>query len=300
MSQTPEFTVIIPCYNDAMVLPRAVNSVVRQTCADWEIVIVDDGSTDATPQVAAEIVAANGSRLRYHRQPNSGVSAARNAGIDLARHAFVVFVDADDELMPEALAIYADIIRASSSAPRWIVGAHEVVRKVSVKLRKVRLPATRATRFERFVGKDFYVGNVSNMCFGKEVFQTVRFSPRLRVGEDTAIFALLFALVDPLVTERVTARINRRLTSLRTQSSLEQLAQSKITTEIFDHPALPTEFARYKPNFEARRARSLAGHAHRAGQKADVLYWSAQALRLQPGLWLSPKFVLRYLQARLA
>jgi hypothetical protein len=95
-------SIIIPCYNLASYLPRAIESVREQTFDDWEAIVVDDGSPDNTASVAARYTAVD-PRIHYLCQPNRGVSAARNTGIRAARGRYLVFLDADDELAPEFL-----------------------------------------------------------------------------------------------------------------------------------------------------------------------------------------------------
>src|SRR5947207_1112090 len=98
-------SVVIPAFNYARFLPAAIDSVLRQTFSDFEILVVDDGSTDDTPQVVASFT---GPRIRYIRQENAGLSAARNTGIRNARAPFVAFLDADDEWLPDFLATMLD------------------------------------------------------------------------------------------------------------------------------------------------------------------------------------------------
>ena len=92
-------SVIIPCYNAARFLPQAIESVLAQTCRSFEILIVDDGSTDDTAQLAASY----GDRIRYSYQENQGAAAARNLGITRARGDFIAFLDADDIWLPAKL-----------------------------------------------------------------------------------------------------------------------------------------------------------------------------------------------------
>lgn len=89
-----QVSVIIPCYNHAQYLSDAVNSVLAQTYSDWEAIIVDDGTTDSTREVA---VGFTDPRTRYLYQENQGLSAARNTGICAARGEYLVFLGADDE-----------------------------------------------------------------------------------------------------------------------------------------------------------------------------------------------------------
>jgi len=95
----PRVSVIIPTYNRGWILQRAVDSVLTQTFRDFELIVVDDGSQDDT----ADILAAYGTDIRVIRQPNAGVSAARNTGICAAGGEFIAFLDSDDYWLPEKL-----------------------------------------------------------------------------------------------------------------------------------------------------------------------------------------------------
>lgn len=108
----PRVTVIIPAYNAAPYLGQAIQSVLDQTHADLEIIIVDDGSTDNTHAIAQDYARQHPNRIRVISQTNQGVALARNAGIDAASGDFFQFLDADDQLLPRkieaCLAVFAD------------------------------------------------------------------------------------------------------------------------------------------------------------------------------------------------
>ena len=91
-SAAPHISVILPVHNGAKLLEEAVSSLRRQAPAPFEVVLVDDGSTDDTPAVAASL----GTLVRYIRQEQQGPAAARNAGIHASRGEFLAFIDADD------------------------------------------------------------------------------------------------------------------------------------------------------------------------------------------------------------
>jgi glycosyltransferase involved in cell wall biosynthesis len=101
----PTFSIIIPCYNAGETLWTALTSVLGQSDGDFEVIVVDDGSTDGSHAVAAELAAAD-PRITVARQANAGVSAARNLGIVRARGRFVAFLDADDRWHPGKLAAH--------------------------------------------------------------------------------------------------------------------------------------------------------------------------------------------------
>lgn len=95
----PSVTVVIPCFNGAAFLGAAIDSVLAQSLTPLEVIVVDDGSTDDSPSIAESF----GSAVRLYREPNRGVSAARNVGIAAAQGEYLVFLDADDLLHPDAL-----------------------------------------------------------------------------------------------------------------------------------------------------------------------------------------------------
>ena len=97
----PAVSVVLPTYNRAHLLPRAIQSVLDQTYTDFELLVVDDGSTDETPAVMESFT---DDRIRYIRyEPNRGANAARNVGIRAARAPYIAFQDSDDDWFPEKL-----------------------------------------------------------------------------------------------------------------------------------------------------------------------------------------------------
>ena len=101
----PVVSVIVPAYNAAATLPRTLESVRRQTFADYEIIVIDDGSTDATMVAMVEIASID-PRVLVIRQSNAGAASARNSGIAQARGRFLAFLDADDTWDQNHLAIH--------------------------------------------------------------------------------------------------------------------------------------------------------------------------------------------------
>ena len=112
----PNVSVVIPTYNRARWLPETVASVLNQTCPPLEVLIVDDGSTDDTEAVCARFP----EPVRYLRQDNAGVSAARNRGVQHARGEWIGFVDSDDVWEANKLAVQLAALRALPNA-RWCI-----------------------------------------------------------------------------------------------------------------------------------------------------------------------------------
>ena len=116
-ARAPTVSVIIPTYNRAHLVGRAICSVLNQTFQDFEIIVVDDGSTDNTEEVVKSF---NDPRIRYIRhEQNRGGSAARNTGIRAARGEYIAFLDSDDEWLPEKLDTQ---LKTMSTLPEHFVG----------------------------------------------------------------------------------------------------------------------------------------------------------------------------------
>jgi len=110
------FSVIIPLYNKAETVERAIRSVLAQTEQNFELIVVDDGSKDNGAELVQKF---SDPRIRLIQQPNGGVSAARNTGIAAATNEYITFLDADDEYLPDFLATIRDLIRDFPQAEIW-------------------------------------------------------------------------------------------------------------------------------------------------------------------------------------
>ena len=103
------FSVIVPVYNAERYLPECVKSVQEQTCGDLELILVDDGSTDGSPELCDAFEAAD-SRIRTIHKENGGHTSARNLGLKICRGEYVILLDSDDWIEPEALEVCREII----------------------------------------------------------------------------------------------------------------------------------------------------------------------------------------------
>lgn len=97
----PKLSIIVPIYNVEKYLPRCIDSILAQTYTDFELILVDDGSSDNCPQICDEY-ALKDQRIIVIHQINGGVSDARNTALKIARGKYVAFVDGDDFIIPDA------------------------------------------------------------------------------------------------------------------------------------------------------------------------------------------------------
>ena len=105
-------SVIIPVFNRSSVLTRAINSVLHQSFKNFELIVIDDGSTDDTEMVLSSFIESGA--IKYFKQENFGVSAARNLGASKARGEWLAFLDSDDEWHPDKLQIQIDFLTINS------------------------------------------------------------------------------------------------------------------------------------------------------------------------------------------
>jgi len=128
--EKPLVSAIIPTFNRAWALGRAIDSVLAQAYRPLELIVVDDGSTDETPRLLAPLAAQG--LIRAIRQPNRGVSAARNAGLAAARGSLVAFLDSDDEWLPGKIEAQVEFLEGRpeevlvQTQERWIRGGRRV------------------------------------------------------------------------------------------------------------------------------------------------------------------------------
>jgi hypothetical protein len=186
-------SVVLPCFNQAHYLGEAIESALAQSERPLEVVVVDDGATDSTLEVVSAYA-----EVRCVRQPNQGLAAARNAGLRASRGEYVVFLDADDRLLPDALRVGAATLDGHPEAA-FVVGRH---RRIAAD--GSPLPIHRRPRVER----DHYVSLVhrcwiampATVMHRRALLDAVgAFDPSLRFAEDYDLYlrvARRFPIVD--------------------------------------------------------------------------------------------------------
>ncbi|MBR0325530.1 MAG: glycosyltransferase family 2 protein [Selenomonadales bacterium] len=181
-------SVIVPVYNAERFLPKAIESVLSQTYTDWELILVDDGSTDGSLGIC-ETYANRDRRIKVFSQENHGVSSARNLGLGYARGAYVTFMDSDDEL--DAGAFEACAERVGKTGADMVVFSIDFIASNGAK--EVRLPALEDKEYtvDSFLRtyiqkKVMYVYSNANKWYKRSLLDThgIRFDEAVRFGED--------------------------------------------------------------------------------------------------------------------
>lgn len=184
-----KFSIIIPTFNRATFLPRAIESVLAQTYTDWELIIVDDGSTDNTKDVVSKY---EDNRIRYIYQQNAERSAARNNGIAKATGDYVCFLDSDNQMFPNRLQLLANSISAKACYYTGIEYRNETKSSSIIKGGKeYTFPINKDELIQAIIA-------TPQICCATPILRKHQFNPLLSVGED---MELLFRITDeyPLV-----------------------------------------------------------------------------------------------------
>ena len=185
----PKISVIVPTYNTEQYLPRCIDSILAQTFTDFELILVNDGSSDNSGKICDKY-AQKDSRIIVIHKKNGGVSSARNKGLDIAKGEYITFVDSDDW-------IDADYINQfiQEKVDFQICGYHQLITNTSsFKPDKTRILYSNEipTSFDNEFYK-LYCRGILSKCFKKEIIDKhqISFNNKLRIGEDT-LFILQF------------------------------------------------------------------------------------------------------------
>ena len=281
---TPEplisISVVIPAYNYAHLLPRALDSVLGQWAADLELIVVNDGSRDNTTEVLAAY-AARYPQLRVIEQANAGAAAARNHGIRLARGRYALLLDADDELLPTALSSLRDVL-ASNPDAGLVLGSQLSVTPDGRERLRLPTPASGAPYqlIQRYL-LDKKI-SISHCCtlFRRDLLLQRPYPESLRSGEDIPVFAYLLVSAPVALTSQPLARIYKHADSLRHNRDDEEAVAQGMLREVF--ASLPAECQPLRQRYEAQRYLSLFRAALLAGDQANARRYYRHALGLSP------------------
>jgi glycosyltransferase involved in cell wall biosynthesis len=268
-------SVVVPTYNYAHYLPRALGSVTAQLEADVEVVVVDDGSVDGTAELLSEYVRRWPS-IRVVSQANAGAAAARNTGIRVARGEYVLPLDADDELTPGALQAFKRALVAQPASD-LILGAHlSVTPDKREKLRLATLiPQQSAKRLVRqYLLQKRIVMCHSCMLVRRTLLIARPYPENLKAGEDIPVFAYLLVNARASTISDPIARIHKHCDSLRNLRDDESSALI-IVKEVF--ACLPAACQGLEPRYKAQRYLSLFRNSvlARDWSAAKRFYWLA-------------------------
>lgn len=180
-------SIVIPAYNVEDYVEECVNSILKQTYTEYEVIIIDDGSSDNTYKICKELASKN-PKVYIYQQENQGVSSARNKGLEVAKGNFIVFVDADDIVSPYYVEV---LVKLASQGDLGMVGYTSEFEKLENKERnKIICENTKSIIDDILCGKK-YDGYLWNKIFKQSIIkkEQIKFKQNITIWED-----LLFVL----------------------------------------------------------------------------------------------------------
>lgn len=192
---SPKVSIIVPAYNAESTIERCILSVVAQSYKNFELIIVNDGSTDSTRKICTTFLQDN--RIKLFDKHNSGVSAARNTGIDLSTGKYVLFLDADDTLSPTACEYYVHIM--DKGVDLCIADFHRIKNGKVINTDTMNLSLIEGiynkrefTELFEILYKHHYINSPWGRCYRRDKMED-RFTEKLNIGEDL-LFNLSYLL----------------------------------------------------------------------------------------------------------
>ena len=280
-------SIVTPCFNVRRYVGAAVESLLAQTHARWEAIVVDDGSTDGT----AEIVSAFADpRVRLIRQPNKGVSAARNCGIKAAHGDAILFLDADDWLAPDALARLVAVLDRPDIVAAY--GAFCFVTEDGARVVRHKTgPFPDGDIVERLLVENLFANGGHLLIRARTVRAIGCFRDDLRFGEDWEYWCrlALAGLIGVVPGDGPLLFVRQRSTGAYLRMATDPEAFTPCTQAIFAMPALaarlePERLARLRTMTEAENAWIVGRESLRHGNPHVGLGYLRRSFRARPSM----------------
>ncbi len=276
-NRPPLISIIIPSYNYAHFLPDTIDSVLQQPGDDYELIVINDGSTDNTEEVIETLLSGTDKRFRYYSQQNTGLPGTRNRGIELAKGQYIMCLDSDDKLTPDALNAFRRAIKNNSKAAMIIGRYNSVTPDGKSKERCLwSLTGSREGNFSQYLLNTSVSLLCSAVLFRRDVFESYQFPSHIRQCEDEPVFAFAFANFDVAKIDKIVSEIQKHDDSLRNKVyfGLSDL----VIEEIFNPARIPESFMKYKKAYKGIRYLDQFRTLFLAGEYKEAWEQYTQAL----------------------
>lgn len=278
MSKTPKVSVIIPSYNATRFVKTTIDSVLAQTFQDFEIVVVDDGSTDNTKEVLQDY----GDKIRYLYKENGGVSKARNYGIENAVGKYIAFLDADDVWMPEKLEKQVELLEANEEIGLCYAATQKVDEELNY-LSSISANAYKDYTESLLLNLNIVAGSCSSAMVRRDIIsQTDGFDSKFSTYADWEMWLRLSLLTKfaPINEELVKYRIVAG--SMSSKPEVTKRDALGVLEKFFNLPNLPEKYKRLKNKAFSNNLMIVSGeflHNRNFGESLSCMW---QGLKLYP------------------
>jgi glycosyltransferase involved in cell wall biosynthesis len=290
------FSVVIPAYNYGHCIERAVRSVLNQSYPVFEVIVINDGSTDDTDVLMQSLMEGDNPRLRYITQSNQGLSAVRNMGVEESTYPWLVFLDADDEMCPEGLAALGQCFQENPEALLLIGGHFSCSGEVCDQVHPWPASDNKQKNFSAFLEKKFSLSNGA-CAMHRQLFMAVRYDPELRHTEDLPVFAHVIANYPVATVSLPIAKIHKHVGSMRHDVDAALAVGMSLESRIFDNNGLPEWAQPMRKRYRVRRLLSLLKICDRAERYGDVRRLYGQLFRESPFMAMQPRYIRRLIKS---
>ena len=289
---------VIPTYNYARFLEQCLLSVIQQEADDYEVVIVDDGSTDETSEVVSNIRNKNPDKeIRYLYQENAGPSAARNKGAANTRCQYIWFLDADDRLVEGSVRRMLIAIDKNPDACLLFSGYRSVNEQgKEVNHQPTPIGKNRTENLRRYILKQIEGLATGSSVVKKSVFESIRFPEGVHINEDMVFFAHLFARYPAVSFPGILLETHRHKNSLR--NNIRRIEETGIKTvdRLFDINLLTPDQMNLRRMYLTRRYLSIFRSYYRNGNTKEGIRYYHKAIKESPSLSLQWPYMRKYLR----
>jgi glycosyltransferase involved in cell wall biosynthesis len=281
------FSVIIPTYNRAQFIENTIRSVLNQSEQNFEIIVVDDGSTDNTEDIVSQIRSA---RISYYKIKNSERGAARNFGAGVAKGTYLNFLDSDDMVYPDYLSNALESIQVNSYPP-FVHVAYEIKDEKGKVLSKMNFIKSDTDKFLIYGNQLSCIG----IFIRREIFEKFRFNEdrNLSGSEDWELWLRVVANHGIKTDNRISAAMifHDERSVLNTNERKLVLRKELCLKYAFMDPKVSEVYGQYKRKIEAFCDSYIALHLALLGGKIKPLKHLAKGMIHYPGLIFTRRFL---------
>ncbi len=276
-----KFSIIIPAYNYSKFIINTINSVLSQPGDNWDLLVINDGSTDTSEILIREHLEHTQGAFKFISKANESLSLTRNRGIDETTGDYLLFLDADDTMYPGTMNVISSFITddtykmlAGSHINSFEDGSHK-------KVKRKRIPTDSAKAVQSYINHKFSLMSSATFLH-RSVFDKIRYSPELTMSEDIPVFAKALSLYIATTLDYPFVIMKKHAQSMKNQVNLALETNLKVVDILFNPNILPKEIFKYKPIYKSIRCLSIARVCVKNKEYPTAQIYYKKAFKLTP------------------
>ena len=275
-----KLSIVIPAYNYAHTLTRAVESVATELNDKTELMVIDDGSTDNTAQVLTTLKIKFGDKLIVHSKKNGGLASTRNFGITCTSGDYLIFLDADDEMCAGTIENIGKYL-ASNPNTQFLIGGHYSITTSGKK--KLHLPsALPNSAYNKvkayLIDKSLSISNGACVMH-RSIFSNYQYPEHFRNAEDISMFTHTLANFNCATIDSALANVYKHDDSLRHNVDYAENVGLQLVDEVFNTNRISADIQALKKPFLVQRLLSLSRVCHENNRHRHCTAFFKQALK---------------------